>query len=848
MKGKSILAALFLLVAGLQTAMAQKMIVTLNDNSQVTYSISQVKEVTFVEADEPVNDEHEYVDLGLPSGTLWATCNVGASKPEEYGDYFAWGETTPKSTYNWSTYKWCNGSRTTMTKYCTQSEYGYNDFTDNLTELQPADDAATANWGSGWQMPSSAQIEELYNSSYTTTEWTQQNGVNGRKITSKSNGNSIFLPAAGYRYDTRLGQAGSYGYYWSRPLNAGDSGRAYYLSFYSGGIDCSNGYRYYGRSVRPVRFSSASPVQLVTSITLSQTSLSLEVGKTQMLTATVLPSNATNKTVIWTSSNTSVATVSTSGRVTANANGTCTITCAATDGSGVKATCQVTVGSSGQQGNHEYVDLGLPSGTLWATCNVGASKPEEYGDYFAWGETTPKSTYNWSTYKWCNGSRTTMTKYCTQSEYGYNDFTDNLTELQPADDAATANWGSGWQMPSSAQIEELYNSSYTTTEWTQQNGVNGRKITSKSNGNSIFLPAAGYRYDTRLGQAGSYGYYWSRPLNAGDSGRAYYLSFYSGGIDCSNGYRYYGRSVRPVRFSSASPVQLVTSITLSQTSLSLEVGKTQMLTATVLPSNATNKTVIWTSSNTSVATVSTSGMVTANAYGTCTITCAATDGSGVKAECQVTVAGAVDNSGTINGREYVDLGLPSGTLWATCNVGASKPEEYGDYFAWGETTTKSIYNWSTYKWCKGSEYKMTKYCTLSDSGYNGFTDNLTELQPADDAATANWGSGWQMPSLDQFKELFNSEYTTTEWTQQNGVNGRKVTSKSNGNSIFLPAVGYRIDARLNYAGSGGYYWSRSLNTSGPGSAYYLYFVSGTIGWDYYYRGCGQGVRPVRILE
>ena len=98
MKKSSILAALLLLVAGLQTAWGQKMIVTLNDNSQVTYSISQVKEVTFVEADEPVNDEHEYVDLGLPSGTLWATCNVGASKPEEYGDYFAWGETKPKST------------------------------------------------------------------------------------------------------------------------------------------------------------------------------------------------------------------------------------------------------------------------------------------------------------------------------------------------------------------------------------------------------------------------------------------------------------------------------------------------------------------------------------------------------------------------------------------------------------------------------------------------------------------------------------------------------------------------------------------------------------------------------
>ncbi len=254
MKAKSILAALLLLVAGLQTAWGQKMIVTLNDNSQVTYSISQVREVTFVEADEPVNDEHEYVDLGLPSGTLWATCNVGASKPEEYGDYFAWGETTPKSKYDdWSTYKWCNGDIDTMTKYCTRSDYGYNGFTDNLTELQPEDDAATANWGSGWKMPSSDQIKELCNSSYTTWEWMQLNGVYGRKVTSKSNGNSIFLPAAGYRWYDELLSAGRHGYYWSSSLRPDGDGYACDLSFNSGYWDWGGDYRYDGQSVRAVR-------------------------------------------------------------------------------------------------------------------------------------------------------------------------------------------------------------------------------------------------------------------------------------------------------------------------------------------------------------------------------------------------------------------------------------------------------------------------------------------------------------------------------------------------------------------------------------------------------------------
>ena len=116
----------------------------------------------------------------------------------------------------------------------------------------------------------------------------------------------------------------------------------------------------------------------------------------------------------------------------------------------------------------------------------------------------------------------------------------------------------------------------------------------------------------------------------------------------------------------------------------------------------------------------------------------------------------------IDGHEYVDLDLPSGTLWATCNVGAEKPEEYGDYFAWGETKTKENYDWSTYKWCNGSEYELTKYCV---SGRYGTVDNKTELLPEDDAATANWGSNWCMPTVEQIEELH--RYAKLENTTQN---------------------------------------------------------------------------------
>jgi hypothetical protein len=195
--------------------------------------------------------EPNYVDLGLPSGLLWATCNVGADTPEGYGDYFAWGETQPKDNYKWSTYKYCNGDYLYMTKYCTQSGFGYNGFTDNLTTLLPEDDAATVNWGNGWRMPTQAEWQELY--SNTTWTWTTQNGVNGRLFTA-SNGNSIFLPAAGSRDGTTIYYAGSIGNYWSRSLRSDHPCNARRFRFTSSANyvnDDQN--RCIGHSVRAVR-------------------------------------------------------------------------------------------------------------------------------------------------------------------------------------------------------------------------------------------------------------------------------------------------------------------------------------------------------------------------------------------------------------------------------------------------------------------------------------------------------------------------------------------------------------------------------------------------------------------
>ena len=297
-------------------------------------------------------------------------------------------------------------------------------------------------------------------------------------------------------------------------------------------------------------------------------------------------------------------------------------------------------------------------------------------------------------------------------------------------------------------------------------------------------------------------------------------------------------------------VQLVTSITLSHTTLALKSDGYQKITATVLPDNASNKSVTWSSSNNKVAQVTSDGGVTAIGRGQCTITCAATDGSGVAAYCEMIVY--CDESGSINGHDYVDLDLPSRTLWATCNVGANSPEEYGDYFAWGEKEGynggKTTFDWSTYKWCNGSDNTLTKYCNNSSNGNNGFTDSKIELDLDDDAAYVNWGPAWRMPSKAQFDELVSSDNTTTTWTAQNGVYGRLITSKSNNNSIFLPAAGYRDGSSLANAGSYGRYWSRTLHESYPYSAWFLFFNSSRIYTNGYFRYHGRSVRPVRLSE
>ena len=257
-KFSSLLVVLLLILASFTAGMEyQRGDVNQDGNvsiSDVTCLIDYLLTGTWPDGPVTPPDNYEWVDLGLPSGTLWATCNVGASAPEEYGDYFAWSETVPKDEYTYENYKWWyfdeNGNRY-ISKYNTNNNFGP---VDNKTELEPEDDAARVYMGTSWRIPSLEQVVELVNT--CVWQWTERNGVNGHLVTGP-NGNTMFLPAAGYRDGSSLEYVGTYGNYWSRSLYSYLPDRAFCLYFDSQYWDSEDFSRYYGHVIRAVRVSQA---------------------------------------------------------------------------------------------------------------------------------------------------------------------------------------------------------------------------------------------------------------------------------------------------------------------------------------------------------------------------------------------------------------------------------------------------------------------------------------------------------------------------------------------------------------------------------------------------------------
>ena len=311
---------------------------------------------------------HEWVDLGLPSGVRWATCNVDATQPAQPGKLYAWGEITTKASYTPE-----NGKH-------------YKKDADDFSG-DKANDVATAKWGKGWRMPTKADFDELLH--YCGWKYVQKGGRWGAEITSPFNDKSIFLPVTGYKDGSKHEDAGGNGMYWTATPYKDQYNNGAHEYHFGGALgEMGVSERSYGYAIRAVADNDAL----------------------------------------------------------------------------------ITTPSQGETNGHRWVDLGLPSGTKWATCNIGAATSENHGEYFKWGEITPiwdkTSSKNKVRGKWMSGIGGSTTY-----------------------DAAAALWGKGWKMPTKADFQELME--HCTWEWTSLGRIKGCKVTSKINGNYIFLPASG---------------------------------------------------------------------------------------------------------------------------------------------------------------------------------------------------------------------------------------------------------------------------------------------------------------------------------------------------------------------
>lgn len=504
--------------------------------------------------------------------------------------------------------------------------------------------------------------------------------------------------------------------------------------------------------------------------------------------------------------------------------------------------------SAGMAEGYAYMDLGLS--VMWATCNVGAQSPEYHGAYFAWGETQRyKTNFTKKSYKWFPNSDDYY-PYPTKYTYGDNkDEADYRTVLELSDDAANMNWGGNWRMPTPEEIEELINNCtwtwgaqkalYETKEGKQVFSSYGYKVKSKINGKSIFIPASGYSVDGDVHGIREDVIIWScaKPREYGrytseEQHYAYSLSSLVDSIRLAGATRYCGIAVRPVlaadftytiSFNANGAVGKMPSIT----------ARHGELITLPLMSYKCRGFVGWNTKE---------------------------DGSGIMYEdgAKLTVTSdtelfaqwvrlSCEELSDANGHEYVDLGLS--VKWATCNLGASSPEELGDKYAWGEVQTKQEFTWNNYQLCVNGDYtKLTKYCPKDYWLYDNFSesviDNKTQLEFEDDAARVHLGGTWAIPSDSEINELIDPNNCVWIKSHRNNVAGYEVISKINGNSIFIPFM----DKFDNGEGVGIYWASTITFTQHPEMGYALYLREDkNIGtWGAWNRYLGWYIRPVLL--
>ncbi len=462
----------------------------------------------------------------------------------------------------------------------------------------------------------------------------------------------------------------------------------------------------------------------------------------------------------------------------------------------------------------DVVDMGFPSGTLWATFNLGATQPEEYGVYFAWGETMPKSEYQWSNYKFTEDAGATMTQYTTNG----------ATILAAIDDAATVNLPEGWSMPTIDDIRDLADENKCT--WTlvtkEVNGesVSGYEIVSKMAGYEsakIFLPLSGEmatnRGNTSNPTLGTQAHYVSTSLGTQDT-KLYSLDInrtvtpsYSVGTEKL---RSRGLSVRPIK--KLIPCTIETEF-IGEGLVEIDpptqpyIGR--VLTLRAIPGDSFYF-VKWLKNGED--DVDENGVVN-----TRSVIEIIPDGN-------ATYTAVFQRKKSVE--EYVDLGLPSKKLWAKRNLGADTETDWGATYAAAETAPKQIYDWSTYKYAtiNGTTHTITKY--------NG--NNLV-IDAVDDAAKA-WHPSYTLPTANDFQELI--KYCT--WVVEG--NGYRVTSKTNDNSIYLPFTGYSATNGREEVNETGYYMSNTIVS--PDNVSCLQLEATTRGMSAIERCKGLAVRPI----
>lgn len=740
-----------------------------------------------------------YVDLGLPSGILWASCNVGATSPEEAGDHFLWGETEPTES---PTKSFVDDYKLYL---LTTNELINLGFFNENEELMPEYDAATVNMGIDWRLPNDKEWNEL--TSNTTKTKDSINGVFGYRFTGAT-GASIFLPVAGY-YSTRQFDE-EHVTYWSSNTNSQYVANGFSFSSNTNSMGSEGSYREYSCSVRAVQSSSS-----VSRIKISKGLRIPGVHQTAGLSFSSKPQNSVAASEVqWSSSDENVATVK-EGKVTSVSEGKCVITAIYNN---QIAQCEVTVDQNA------YVDLGLPSGTLWASYNIGATEPKEWGYMLKWGYTSPglnsENGYGWNFYKY--------------DDFLNNGIIDERGNLTADYDAAKFNWGEIWMMPSMAHFQELFNECDLSE--VELDGVLCTKVTSRTNGASIYLPAAGYRYVDGSVSGKDIGYYRTSTMrNRNGNNFAYTARVAAGRYEIGLFMReYYGMSVRPIYASTAD---YKITLSLDQKELNLTTANsTKKVSFSTSPANAlTADDITWSSSNQQVAFVN-KGIIVPLSAGSCEITA---EYRGEKSKCTVNVTTAAPNI-VSDEHEYVDLGLPSGTLWARTNIGAQRETDYGDYFSWGEFETKENYSAFESPWYNVTASELLALGVVTETKID--EENVTyKLSPKFDAATRNWGEDWRMPTSKEYEELYENCTRDIVFKTINGESRRLTVYKSNKNGalIYFPYSGYQDDGlrEIEYTGVR---WSSDFYTPSKIESY--------AGTSSSYRGYGYAIRPVRVVK